>query len=100
MTNDEVIREKNYNTVVLREKLRKYHPYHQVKLINMNLLLVKKYYFLIKVKWAKFAYSPQGKAFKKRTKTTEDQGEKRTEAFESLNFFNKINASSWRYIFR
>ena len=50
MTNDEVIREKNYNTVVLREKLRKYHPYHQVKLINMNLLLVKKYYFLIKVK--------------------------------------------------
>ena len=32
------------------EKLRKYLLYHQVKLINMNTFLVKKYYHRIKNK--------------------------------------------------
>ena len=31
----------------INEKLRKYQPYHQVNLINMNILLVKKYYHQI-----------------------------------------------------
>ena len=36
---------KNYNM-----KLQKYQPYHQVILASMNILLVKKYYHLIKDK--------------------------------------------------
>ena len=34
----------------LQERLRKYQVYHQVKLINMNTLLVKKYYHRINSK--------------------------------------------------
>ena len=34
---------KSYN-MILTDKQLKYHHYHQVKLINMNILLVKKYY--------------------------------------------------------
>ena len=33
---------KNYNTI-LTEKQQKYQHYHQVKLINMNILQMKKY---------------------------------------------------------
>ena len=40
----------NYDAV-LTEKQQKYQLYHRVKLINVNILLVKKYYFLIKVKF-------------------------------------------------
>ena len=40
---------KNYN-MILPEKQEKYQHYHQVKLINMNILQVKKNYLLIKVK--------------------------------------------------
>ena len=34
--------------MILIEKLQKYHPYHQAKLISMNISQVKKYYLLIK----------------------------------------------------
>ena len=34
--------------IILTEKQRKYHHYHQVKLMNMNILQAKKYYPLIK----------------------------------------------------
>ena len=37
----------NYNTI-LTEKQQKYQHYHQVKLINMNILQAQKYYLLIK----------------------------------------------------
>ena len=37
---------KNCNTI-LTEKLQKYQHYYQVKLINMNILQVKKYYLQI-----------------------------------------------------
>ena len=37
-------------TTILIEKLRKYLLYHQVNLINMNALLVKKYYHRINSK--------------------------------------------------
>ena len=40
---------KNYN-MILTEKQLKYQLYHQVKLINMNILQVKKYDLLIKDK--------------------------------------------------
>ena len=39
---------KNCNTM-LTEKQQKYQPNHHVKLINMNILQVKKYYLLLKV---------------------------------------------------
>ena len=38
---------KNYN-MILTEKQQKYQHNHQVKLINMNILLMKEYYLLIK----------------------------------------------------
>ena len=38
---------KNYN-MILTEKHQKYQ-HHQVKLVNMNILQVKKHYILIKV---------------------------------------------------
>ena len=37
----------NYNTI-LTEEQQKYQHYHQVKLINMNILQAQKYYLLIK----------------------------------------------------
>ena len=40
---------KSYN-MILTEKQEKYQHYHQVKFIYMNILQVKKYYFLSKVK--------------------------------------------------
>ena len=40
---------KSFHTI-LKEKLQKYQPHHQQKLINMNVLQVKKYYLLIKIK--------------------------------------------------
>ena len=46
MTIDDQINQ--YNEVI--EKLQKYQPYHQVKLATINILLVKKYYILIKSK--------------------------------------------------
>ena len=48
MTIDDQPRDKNYNTMLL-EKLQK-QPYRQTNLTIMNILLVKKYYFLIKSK--------------------------------------------------
>ena len=39
---------KNYN-MILTEKQQKHQHNRLVKLINMNILLVKKYYLLIKV---------------------------------------------------
>ena len=40
---------KKYN-MILTEKQQKYQLYHQVKLLDMNILQVKKYYLLIKAK--------------------------------------------------
>ena len=36
---------KNYNMILIEKQ--PYQPYHQEKLINMNILLVKKHYRLI-----------------------------------------------------
>ena len=48
MTDDKV-RDEKLQYDILAERLQKYQHYHQVKLINMYILKVKKYYLLIKV---------------------------------------------------
>ena len=48
MAVDDKIRDEKYN-MELTEKQQKYH--YQVKLINMNILQVKRCYLLIRVEW-------------------------------------------------
>ena len=64
--------------MIATEKLKKYQPYLQAKLVSMNILQMKKYYLLIKkkkkIEQDKFTYSPLGKAFEKQAKAIEDQG--------------------------
>ena len=70
--------------MTLIEKLRKYQP-RQVKLINMNTLLVKKNYHRNQqqiIQQAKFNYSPLRKALEKQIKTIEDQGKKQVKAIQ------------------
>ena len=44
ITDDKIRDEKiQYDTNILTEKLQKYQYYHQVKLINVNILQMKKY---------------------------------------------------------
>ena len=43
MTLEDQIRYENYNMILI-ERLQKYQPYHQAKLVSMNILLVKIYY--------------------------------------------------------
>ena len=47
MTIDDKLEMKNYSMILIKN-LQKYRPYHQAKLITMNILQVKKYYLLIK----------------------------------------------------
>ena len=47
MTIDDKMRDKNQN-MILTEKQQKYQHYHQVKLINMNILQIIKFYLLVK----------------------------------------------------
>ena len=49
MTIDDPIVDENYSMILI-EKLQKYQPYHQAKLISMNILQVKKYCLLVKNK--------------------------------------------------
>ena len=61
---------KKYNMILI-QKQPKYRPYHQVKFVNMNILLVK---ILPSnqqkiTEQAKFTYSLLGKAFEKQIKT-------------------------------
>ena len=59
MTIDEQIRDAK--NMMLIEKQQKYQPYHQAKLISMNILQVKKYYLLIIIiEQTKFTYSTLG----------------------------------------
>ena len=70
---------KNYNTI-LTEKQEKYRHYYQVKLINMHLLPVNKYYPLIKVecqnKLSLLTLS-QENLFEKQIKTIDVHGRKK-----------------------
>ena len=49
MTTDDQIRDENYNMILI-EKLQKYQPYRQAKLISIDILQVTKNYLLIKNK--------------------------------------------------
>ena len=51
MTIDDEIRDEKIQFDINRETARKYSPYHRVKMISTNILLVKKYYHLIKGKY-------------------------------------------------
>ena len=49
MTIDDQLRMKNCN-MILTGKLQKYQSYHQAELISISILLLNKYYHLIKNK--------------------------------------------------
>ena len=69
---------KSCNTI-LTERLQRYQPYHQIKLMNTNILQVEKYYFSDQkriIEKAKFDYSSVRKTFEKQTKAIQDQGDK------------------------
>ena len=74
----------NYNTI-LTEQQQKYQLYLLVKLINMNIVQVKKYYPLIKVNiewWTFILFFRKG--FRKTNK-------KQIDALKSLNFSHKTD---------
>ena len=48
--NDKIRSEKLLILIDIKEKLQKYPHYHQIKLIIVNILQVKKYYLPVKVK--------------------------------------------------
>ena len=50
MTINDQIRDTIRYNMILIEKQPKYQPYHQVKFVNMNILLVRIYYHLINSK--------------------------------------------------
>ena len=77
---------KNCNAV-LTEKQQKHQHYHQVKLINTNILQMKKHYLLDQsgmIEFAKSANSPLGEALEKQSK-------KQLDALNSSNLSNKID---------
>ena len=77
MTIDDKIRDEKlqYDTNREAADISKHQHYHQVKLINMNILQVNKYYLHIKVEGQnKFTCSPLGKAFEKQVTTTVASG--------------------------
>ena len=83
---------KNYNLILI-EKLQKYQPYHQAKLISTNILQVKKILPSIQkqiIKQAKFTYSPLRKASEKQTKPIKHQGEKQIKAIQNQGHVKTI----------
>ena len=74
---------KKYNMILIEEQ-PKYQPYHQLKFININILLTGEDILPSNqqqiIEQAKFTYSPMGKAFQKQIKTIEDQGKKQVDA--------------------
>ena len=78
---------KIYNTILIGKQLKDWLN-HQENFINMNILQVKIYYHPINniIEQARFTYSPLGKAFEKKKKSIEDQGEKQVDALNALKF--------------
>ena len=78
---------KNYDMILIVKQL-KYQLYHQVKFINMNILLVTEDILQSNqqqiIEQAKFTYSPLGKALDKQIKLIENQGKKQIDALETL----------------
>ena len=84
--------------ILTEEKHQKYQQFHQEKLINMNILWVKKYCLQGEIiEQTKFAFSPLPKVFEKQAKMIEDQGEKQIKALESRveeTFLDTVQKSS------
>ena len=83
MVTDDKIRDEN--DMILLKKQQKYQHYHLEKLINMNILQMKKYYPSNQgrvIETAKFAYSPLSKTFERQIIAIEHQGEKQKRAVE------------------
>ena len=84
MTIDKKLEIKNHK-IILTKKQQKQHN-NQVKLINMNILQVKKHYLVIRIelqnKLSIFILLQE--KLLKNIKTIENQGEKETKAFEEL----------------
>ena len=76
---------KNYNMILI-EKQPKYQPYHQAKLISMNIYLTGEEILPSNqkqiIEQAKFTYSSLGKAFDKQIKTIQHQGKKQVDALK------------------
>ena len=77
---------KNYNMTLI-EKQPKYQPYHQAKLMSMNIYFTGAEIIPSNqqkiIEQAKFTYSPLGKAFEKQIKKIEDQGQNQVEALKT-----------------
>ena len=73
---------KNFNTILI-EMQQKYQHYHPEKLININILQVKKQFCRQIKEEAKSAYSSLEKTFEKQT-------EKQVDAIKYLDFSNKL----------
>ena len=69
---------KNYNMILI-EKQPKYQPYHQAKLISMNIYLTGEEILPSNqkqiIEQGNFTYSSLSKAFEKQIKATQNQGE-------------------------
>ena len=87
--------------MILIEKLQRSQPYHQAKLISMNILQVNKILPSNKkiiIEQAKFTYSPLTKLLKTKTKTIEDQREKQVKTFKNnKKQINNTNAIYYKY---
>ena len=60
--------------ILTEEKHQKYQQFHQEKLINMNVLWVKKYCLQGEIiEQTKFAFSPFPKVFEKQAKMTKEK---------------------------
>ena len=73
-----------YYKMILTKNQQKYQHYHQEKLINNNVLQVKKILTPDQrrvIEQAKMAYTPLGKAFEKRTKTIEEHRKKNKQIY-------------------
>ena len=96
MTTDDQIRDENYNTILI-SKLLKYQPYHQAKLISMNIYLTGEEILPSNqkqiIEQAKFTYSPLVKAFEKQIKKAEDQGRKQVETIKDLKAREQTKAT-------
>ena len=79
---------KNWNAILTKLL---YQHYHQVKLINMNFLQVKKHCIRRSISvqsriigQARFIYSLLGKAFEKQIKTIKDQERKQVKSSKAI----------------
>ena len=74
---------KNCNAMLI-EKQQKYLHYHQIKIMLMNILQVKKNPLPIKVKLQRFTYSSLRKALEKQTKTIDGTAKKQNQLKKEL----------------